>query len=196
MPLFYLFWRSVTGNYAYAGGVWALLAGSVVAMIQFFLGYFIEPGGFGFSRWLSGFVDIAVVPALIPILVYLILVVFRIFSGSINFANFALLWLIPVAAIKALSWSSLNDPVLLVLVPILWTDIAVGISFFIGIIMRGRKWLIFPALIAIFAIPLAAASSYWAFYAQKTSMGLLLLSAATLPMMVSMILAFIKAEDY
>jgi hypothetical protein len=195
IPLFYLFWRSVTGHNASAGGVWAILAGSIVAMIQFFLGNMIDPGGFGLSRWVSGCIDIVTLPALAPILVYLFLVSFKFISGEADFANFALLWLIPGAGIRALSWSSAGDPLLLALAPILWTAIAVGIPFFIGIIQRGRLLVIIPSALVIIIIPFAASCSYWAFYAQRTYMGLLFLFAAVAPMLVSMILSFIRAEN-
>ena len=195
IPLFYLFWRSVTGNNAPAGGVWAILAGSVVAMVQFFLGNLIDPGGFGLSRWVSGFVDIVSLPALAPIIVYLFLIGFRIVSGEADFANFALLWLIPVAAIRALSWSAEGNPLLLALVPVLWTAIAVGVSFFINIIQAGEILFIFPAFLAILIIPFAASCSYWAFFAQKTKWGLLFLFAALVPMLISVILSFVKARD-
>ena len=195
MPLFYLFWRAVTENDSPAGGVWALIAGSLVAMLQFFLGNLAEPGGFGVSRWVSGFVDIVALPALAPLLIYLFLVGFKIVSGTIDFANFALLWLIPCGAIRTLSWSSLNDPILLILVPLLWTAIAVGIPFFIGIILKSRIIVIIPAFLAILIIPFAAVFSYWAFYAQKVSLGFLFFSAAAVPMLVSMILSFIRSGD-
>lgn len=192
IPLFYLFWRSVTGNSAAAGGVWALIVGSVVALVQFFLGSLVEPGGFGFSRWLSGCIDIVTLPAVAPLVVYLILISFKIITGTANFANFALLWLIPGAAIRAVSWSSQHDPILLILVPLLWTAIAVGIPFFIAIIQNGKLFSIIPASLAILIIPIAAASCYWAFYSQKISLGFLLLLVAAAPMMVSMVLSFLK----
>jgi len=195
IPLFYLFWRSVTGNNTTAGGVWAILVGSIVAMIQFFLGNLVDPGGFGLSRWISGCIDIVTLPALAPIIIYFFLITFKFISGEPDFANFTLLWLIPSAAIRALSWSSLRDPILLVLVPVLWTAIAVGISFFINIIQRGRIFVIIPALLVILIIPFAAACSYWAFFAQKTYLGLLFLFAAVAPMLVSVILAFVRAQD-
>jgi len=191
-PLFYLFWRAVTGNQTYAGGLLALLAGSVLAFTQFFLGSFIEPGGFGLSRWISGCIDIVSLPALLPFLVYLVLIAFRLFSGTVNFANFALLWLIPAAAIRALGWISPGDPILLVLVPILWTAIAVGVSFFIKLIQTGRVLVIISASLGILAIPFAAASSYWAFFCQKSLMGYLFLAAAVIPMLVSIILSLVK----
>ena len=194
MPLFYLFWRTIGENDSPAGGVWALIVGSIVAMVQFFLGNFVEPGGFGVSRWVSGFIDIIALPALAPLLVYLLFAGFKIVSGTIDFANFALLWLIPGAAIRTLSWSSLNDPVLLILAPLLWTAIAVGIPFFIGIIQKSRIIVIIPSVLAILIIPFAATCSYWAFYAQKVSLGFLFLSAAAVPMLVSVVLSFVRAE--
>jgi len=116
VPLFCLFRRSISGEET-PGGVWALLLGSITAIFQFSLGYLVYPGGFGFSRWLYGFVDIVSLPALVPLLVYALFCLFRVFSGSADFANFALLWLIPVAALRAISWSPYGDPLLLVMVP-------------------------------------------------------------------------------
>jgi hypothetical protein len=193
-PLFYLLWRAVTRCDAHAGGLLALLAGSIFTFVQFFLGAFIEPGGFGLSRWLSGFVDIVGLPALLPFVIYLIPVVFRLVPGTVSFANFALLWLIPAAAIRALGWISSDDPILLVLVPVLWSTIAVGVSFFISLIQTGRIPVIISASLGILVVPLAAAGSYWAFFAHKTTMGYLLLSAAAVPMLVSMVFSLIKIE--
>ena len=195
MPLFYLLWRTISGCDTPAGGIWALLLGSIVALIQFFLGSLVEPGGFGFSRWVSGCIDIVTLPALAPILIYLFLVGLKIVSGTADFASFAILWLIPGAAMRAVSWSSQNDPILLVLVPVLWTAIAVGVSFFITIIQNSRVFVIILAFLAILIIPLTAACSYWAFYSQKSTLGFLFLSAAAAPMLVSMILSFVQARE-
>lgn len=195
IPLFYLFWRNLTGNEAFAGGVWAPLAGSIVALIWFFMGPIVDHGGFGISRWVSGCLDIIVLPALVPILFYLFLVCFKIISGNVNFANFALLWLIPGAAIKAISWSSQSDPILLVLVPILWTAIAVGIPFFAGFFQYGRLVVIIPASLGILVVPFAAACSYWAFFTQKSLWGFLFLFAAAAPMLVSLVMLLMKAEE-
>jgi len=195
IPLFYLFWHSIAGNNSAAGGIWAIVVGSVVALIQFFLGYLVEPGGFGFSRWMSGCIDIVTLPALAPLIVYFALINFKIITGTADFANFALLWLIPGAGISAVNWSSRHDPILLVLVPILWTAIAVGIPFFINLIVTSRKWVIVPASLAILIIPFASASSYWAFFSQKTCQGFLFLLAAVTPMLVSMIMAFVQAGE-
>jgi len=164
-------------------------------MIQFFLGNLVDPGGFGLSRWISACIDIIVLPALAPILVYFFLIAFKFVSGEADFTNFALLWLIPSAGIRALSWSSSGDPLLLALAPVLWTAIAVGIPFFINIILNSRPLVIISSLLVIIIIPLAASCSYWEFYAQRTYLGLLFLFVALVPMLVSMILAFIRAGD-
>ena len=193
-PLFYFFWCAITGSNASSGGVWAFLAGSVVALLHFFLGPLVDPGGFGLSRWLSAFVDIVTLPALAPFFLYLVLFGLKVIGGTANFANFALLWIIPGAIVRALSWISLHDPILLVLVPVLWTAIAVGVSFFISLMRTGRALAIIAAILCLPIVPLAAASSYWAFYGQKTFMGFLFLTAAATPMLVSVILSFVKAE--
>ena len=193
MPLFFLFWRGITGSKATAGGVLALLAGSVVALLQFFLGSLVEPGGFGLSRWFSGCIDIVVLPALAPFLIYLVLYSLKIITGAADFSNFALLWLIPGAAIRTLSWSSQHDPILLVLVPVLWTSIAVGLSFFITIIQNSRVYVIIPASLAILVVLFAAASSYWAFFSQKASMGVIFFFAAAVPMLVSVVMSFLRS---
>lgn len=191
-PFFYLFWRSVTGSQSFTGGVWAVLGGCVAALIQLFFGFIVDPGEFGVSRWLSGCIDIVVLPALIPFFIYLLLICFKVISGPYDFANFTQLWLIPCAGIRALTWSSQNDPIQLILVPILWTAISVGISSFISLVLRSRKLVIIPASLGILIIAFASASSYWAFFSQRSSAGFLLLLAAAAPMLVFMILAFNK----
>ncbi|MDR0475151.1 MAG: hypothetical protein LBH43_15945 [Treponema sp.] len=193
MPLFYLFWRSIGEKAAGSGGVWAMLLGSITALIQFFLGGLVEPGGFGFSRWLSACVDIIALPALLPILVYLIFIILRVVSGPLDFANFALLWLIPCAAIRSLAWNASRDPTLLVLAPVLWTSIAIGISFMIECIMNnGRFYVVIPCVLVIIAIPLGAASSWWAVYSQNLNIGFALLFAAMIPFIVSVIVSLVK----
>jgi hypothetical protein len=186
VPLFYLLRSSVSGGSG-TGGVWALLLGSVTAIVQFFLGDIISsPGGFGFSRWLFGFVDIVSVPVLIPLVLYAFLFIFRGISGDVDFAGFALLWIIPVAALRALSWSSLHDPILLVAVPLVWTALAAGIPFFINWMIGNFRW--YSAAVSILCmilLPVAAAAAYWAFFSQQTVLGFLLLFVVNIPMGIS-----------
>jgi hypothetical protein len=188
MPLFYLFWRSLSKPETEgSGGILALILGSIAAFIRFFLGAIINPGSFGLSRWFSACIDIVTLPAVLPLLVCLILSRFRI--PVPNYAGFALLWLIPVSAIQAVSWGAQNDPSLLVLTPILWTAIAVGIPFFSGIRRFPRTNI--PAVIAMAALPFLAATAYWAFFSQRTRLGFLLLAITLIPMGISVLRKFV-----
>jgi len=193
VPLFYLFRRSISGGNS-SGGVWALLFGSITAIVQFFLGDFVSPGGFGFSRWLFGFIDIVSLPVLIPLFLCALIFVFRGFSGEVDFAGFALLWIIPVGALRALSWSPLNDPILLVMVPLLWSALAAGISFFINWMINRFRW--YSAVVSILCIlllPLIAAAAYWAFFSQQTALGFLLLFLVHIPLGLSFIFGILQA---
>jgi len=192
VPLLYLLRRSITGTSS-SGSVWALLFGTITAIIQFFLGYFINPGGFGFSRWLFGFIDIVSLPVLIPFFICLLMLLLRGFSHDADFASFALLWLIPVAAMRALSWSSINAPVLLVAVPLLWTALAVGIPFFINWMINNFRWYsVIVSFICILALPLSASAAYWAFFSQQTELGFLLFFVTQIPFAFSMTLDILR----
>jgi len=187
VPLVYLLRRSITGTNS-SGGVWALLLGSITAIIQFFLGNLVSPGGFGFSRMLFGFIDVVSLPVLIPLFLYLLMFILRGLSGEVDFTNFALLWMIPVAALRAIGWSSRSDPILLITVPLLWTAIACGIGFFISwVAHRFRWWKIVISFPCIVLMPVIAAGSYWAFFSQQTLYGFLLLFAANIPLGLSLV---------
>ncbi|MDR1420879.1 MAG: hypothetical protein LBI86_10930 [Treponema sp.] len=178
--LFCLFYRSTAPGDESSGGAWALLLGSVAAVSRFFLGSFITPGGFGFSRWLSGFVDIVSVPVLLPFAVYFLFAAAGVFRGGAGIANFILLWLVPAGAMRAVGWSAGRNPILLVLVPLLWTSLACGVSLFAGFLLRGRVVLVIFSALAALALPLLAATVYWAFFSQRV-----LLGAALLPVILA-----------
>ena len=187
VPLFYLFRRSIAGASG-SSGVWALLLGSITAIIQFFLGYFISPGGFGYSRLLFGFIDIVSVPVLVPLFLYALLLLVRGFREKADFANFTLLWMIPFAALRALSWSSQSDPILLITVPLLWTALASGISFLINLMIVNFRWYkILISVPCILVLPVIAACAYWTFFSQQTHYGMGLLIAAHIPMIIALI---------
>jgi len=194
IPFFYLFRRSIAAESG-AGGVWALILGSITAIFQFLLGNFVQAGGFGLSRWMSGFVDIVALPVLIPFVIYIVCIAFRFFSGNFDFANFALLWMIPSAALHAISWSSQRSPILLLLVPLLWTALAVGIPLFINLIIQYFRWfVVILCALCILALPLLAVSAYWAFFSQQLLRGFLFFALTMIPMIISMIYDFVRAK--
>ena len=194
VPLFYFFRRSFSTGCG-AGAVWALILGSITAFFQFFFGNLVNPGGFGFFRWLYGFVDIVSLPVLLPFLVYSILVYFKLISEKTDFANFALLWIMPTAAFRALSWSVLRDPVLLVLVPVMWTALAVGIQFFMELITEYTRWyVIFFSVLCICLLPAAAAAAYWAFFSQQNMLGFMIAAAVIAPLLFATIMDFLHVR--
>lgn len=183
IPVVY-FLRRPSGE---AASLWALPLGGVAVIIQFFLGPIITPDGFGISRWMNGFIDITGLPAIVPIVVCLLLVMVKAFPPDVDYAGFALLGLAPLAAFYAMSGTHLA-PIPLVIVPLLWIAQAVGISFFIGCIVSKPRWyVIIPAVVGIAALPLVAATSWWAFFVHRAVMGGALLAASLAPTVVSVI---------
>ncbi|GHV85720.1 hypothetical protein AGMMS50230_13280 [Spirochaetia bacterium] len=118
----------------------------------------------------------------------------RIISAQANFTNYAFLWLIPVAAVRALGWSSQNDPILLMAVPVLWTAVVVGMGLIIRFIQNAWGWIVIPAIAGALALPLAAATAYWAFFAQHTVLGFLLFILCLGPMGVSITISFMESR--
>jgi hypothetical protein len=166
--------------------IWALPLGGVVATIQYFLGPLLEPGAFGLSRWLSGFVDIISLPVLIPLIVCAILVMFKKFSARVDYAGFTLMWLVPLAAIHAMS--NLPSLIPLVFVPLLWIVQALGISFFIRcMIKKPHPAVIVFSVLGIIALPIIATTSWWAFFINDLPLGFSLLGAGLLLALISLI---------
>ena len=185
VPLFYGFCRSL--NESGRGSIFALLFGSITAVIQFLLGDIITPGGFGFSLWLYGFIDIVCMPVLLPVILYALYLVLR-RSGEGDFTSFVLFWLIPVGAFRALSWSAQNDPLLLVAVPLLWTALAAGISFLIYLLMESySKITKIGYLLCLLLLPVFGALTYWAFFSQKTFLGFLFFVVTQVPLGLSFV---------
>jgi hypothetical protein len=135
-------------------------------------------------------VDIVALPAALPLLACVLLVRLRVLGGAVNYTNFALLWLIPGAAMRAVSWSALKDPFLLMLTPVLWTAIAVGVPFFIVMMGKSGRWLIIPQALAMVVLPFLAATVYWAFFSQQNWLGILLFLLSLIPVGVAAVANF------
>ena len=190
IPLFYLFWRSINDDETASGEVWAFILGAIAAGLYLFFGPIIEGEGFGFSRLLSGAIDIVVLPAILPFLLCFLFARTGIIKENANYTNFALIWILPMAILRAFTWSTTKDPIFLVLVPLLWTAIAVGIPLFISLILSSRiPWLIILGSLGILTIPFSTAWSYWAFYVHRTFLGYILLLAAVAPGIMNIIFA-------
>jgi len=187
MPLFYFFRRSISAKKNSMAG-WALLFGCAAVLLPYLTGPFIAPSGFGLSCWLNGFIDIVSLPVLVPIVVCVLLIAFRLFPADADIGGFTFLWLVPAAFYLSVNRSVLYSPLMLVLVPLLWTVQTLGISFFIDCIMKYRRWyIIIPSIMAAASLPLIASSAWWAFYSQQTLAGCLFLFVSVIPALVSLI---------
>jgi len=187
IPAFYLFRRSVFNEKDVMG--WqALLLGCAFVIVRYFTGPFITPAGFGLSRWLDGFINIVSLPVILPVAVCVLLSALNLFSSDVDFGGFTFLWLVPASLYYSVAEPVTYSPLMLVLVPLLWTTQALGISFFIDCIIKYRRWyVIIPSIPAIIILPLIASTSWWAFFSQQTRIGCLSLFLSVIPALVSMI---------
>ena len=182
IPLLYLL-RRRPGE---GESLWALPLGAVAVVMQFLIGPLAAPGGFGFPRWVSGFVDVVGLPALIPLIVCGALIVLRVFPRDADYAGFALLWLAPLAAARSISGAS-PSPIPLIVVPLLWSALALGIPFFInGMVQNPRAYIVFFATLGIAALIIAAVTSWWAFFAHQNLLGAPLLLLSVTPAVISL----------
>ena len=176
-----------------------MLFGSAVVIIEFFAGPLVHPGAFGFYRWLSGFVDIVSVPVLVPLILYLLFVEMNLVSSKTDYAGFVLLWLIPLAAFRTAGWLSTQSPVMLLVVPLLWTSLALGVPALFEYARKRDSWYgMAPAVLCMAILPFSAATSWWAFFIHETLMGFLFLVISAIPALVSTALSFarlISARD-
>jgi len=186
--MIYFFRRSISGGKNGMGWL-ALLLGCAVVFLRYLTGPLVTPTGFGLSCWLSGFIDIVSLPVLVPVAVCVTLIAKRYFPSDTDIGGFTLLWLIPLTFYYSLDRSLLYSPVMLVLVPLLWTTQALGVSFFITRIIKYPRWYVIPpSILAVIVLPLAAATSWWAFYVQQTQIGCLFLFVNIMPALISLIL--------
>jgi len=157
-----------------------------MVILRYLFGPLAEPGGFGLSRWISGLIDVVGLPALLALVVCGVLAALRVIPRDVDYTGFALLWLIPPAAIQAVS-SVPPTFISLIVVPLLWSAQALGISFFINCMTKNpRGHIVFFCTLAIAALPVAAVTSWWAFFAHQPLGGSLLLVVTLIPAALSM----------
>lgn len=193
IPLFYVLRRIFVPETV--GGIWALPLGAAAVILQYFAGPLILPGDFGFSRWLSGFVDIIGLPVLIPLLLCFALMAAKVLSSGTDFVSFTLLWFIPMAVIRSMRWNSPPSLVLLVLVPFLWSSLAFGLPFFFNYIKKLPYWqVVIPSAIGMVVLPLAATTSWWAFFSHRPVLGFLFLAITAAPMAISIAADFMRIK--
>ena len=195
VPVFFLFWASLVPYRFDASSVWAVILGSFVGVMQFFLPPVINAGAFGFARWLHIFAEMVAGPVLVPLLLYALLLFVRLVKPRDGFAGFSLLWLTPYALMRAASWSGDNDPLRLVLIPLLWTAIAAVASELIDLAARKNPVIAIAAILGAIAISPVASTVYWAFFCHKTVLGCSLLAITLIPLIAAAGKHFLTRPD-
>jgi hypothetical protein len=192
--LFFFFWKSLSDDHAVStGGIWALVLGSILAIVHYLASPLITSGEFGLLQWTKGFVDVVVFPSLIALLVCLLFKLLRFFSAAINITNFLLLWSIPFGIFQMMTYSNQAEPLYLVIVPLLWIALAVGFGFLITIIPIVRRMIAVLCIAGAVFLPFIAATAYWALFCQNYALGYSLFGVTLLPMLVHTGILFVKA---
>jgi hypothetical protein len=193
IPLVLLLWVSLNSkNGGNPGGVPAFVLGSAASVLHYLSYPPIHAAGLGFSLWLFALINIVLIPAVLPFLVFLLLAVPGFLKGKADSAGFVLFWLVPSGIIRAAGLGARHDPFYLILIPLLWTMLTLGISFFARLIRENRFPLIVP-LLAILLMPPAAAAVFWAFSGQMVTAGFILLAVLAIPFVAALAAACFKS---
>jgi hypothetical protein len=192
--VFFLFWKSLSDEHAVSvGGIWALVLGSIFAVIHYLASPIITSGEFGLLQWMISLVDVIVFPSLIALVICLLFKLLKIFSAAINITNFLLLWSIPFAIIRMMINSTQAEPLYLVIVPLIWMGLAVGFGFFIKMILLVSRLISVLCVMCAVFLPFIAATAYWAFFCQNYILAYFLLGITLLPMIIHVGMLFVKA---
>ena len=192
VPLSYSLRRLIAAGSG-RGSILALIFGSVAVIIKFFAGPMVDPGAFGFYRWLSAFVDIVSIPVLVPLVLYLLFVEMQIISPKTDYIGFTLVWLIPLSAFRVTTWISAPSPIMLVLVPVLWTALAVGMPVLFACAKKRTEWhAIAPFIFGMAVLPFSAATSWWAFFSHQPLTGFFFLLVTIAPAFVAVVFAIVS----
>ena len=187
LPLvFFLFWKSLSDdNRVSPGGIWALVLGTVLAIVQYMFRPVISSGEFGLIQWLAGFVNIIALPVLAGLVVCLLFKLLNLFSSGMNITNFLLLWCIPFGIFWTMAYSKSTEPLYLVIVPLLWVGMAVGFGFFISKIGEVSTFTAVFCIAGAVILPFVAATAYWFLFCQNYLLGYMLFGAALVPMVIN-----------
>lgn len=191
IPALYLWRRSLHSEkkapFPEPGVISGFCLGLAAAFVRSSVGEVFVQRGFGFSSFAAQLIDGAPFDALLPIASYSLIRRFgasrRPFDQS-EAAVFALSWLTPLCAFRAVFWSSVPDPVLLMVVPVLFAALALSLPYWIGKIIDDYGTAQAAAIAVSFSLPFAAAATTWAFNSQRLFLGALffcLSVAASIP---------------
>jgi hypothetical protein len=188
-PLVLFLWNSLnTEKRGSSGGIWAFILGTLVSVFHYLFYPFVKASGFGLSLWFHALVDIVFVPVALPFLVFALFAGLGLFGGGADPAKFVLSALIPAGVVGTIGWSGQNAPLYLVLVPLIWTLLALGVSFFPRLVSGNfLSWVI--TFLSIIVLAPVAAFVFQAFYGQIPFTGFLLLALLSIPALIALVTA-------
>ena len=168
IPVLYLFVEALQQpqDREKKGLVLSILGGSFVGVFTFFIPRLVPESSFGFLRWLHGFIDVVAFPVLLPLSVRYALQIRYKHQGYIEINQFILIWLIPVALVKSIHWNMHKDGILLVLTPLLWGALSIGIPRLLQKAEEELGFLSFLAYASAVLLPLVATTAYWAWFSK------------------------------
>jgi len=172
VPFFCVLWRtlpSIIGSARVRPVVMGLVCGCLLLPPLVLFTPIVNASGFGLSRALSALLDMT---GLLPFAGLLFFGLFRLLRllPECEAADFTPPFIVPLSAAKALSWEETGNPLYALLPPLLWTSLCVCFSLAVTLgAAKGATALrrVLAGLVLVVS-PLAAAFSWWAFFAQKT----------------------------
>ncbi|MFA6507575.1 MAG: hypothetical protein WCT14_15850 [Treponemataceae bacterium] len=185
VPAFYVFRRDSLSEEKSAfpepGVISGFILGLIAAFIRFSWGELFSLRGYGFAAFAVQLIDGAPYDALLPIACYAFLRRFgrprRRFDET-EAVNFSLAWLVPICALRSIYWSSVPDPVRLVIIPILFVSLAVSFPHWIRKALDEYGLSQAIAIIVVVLSPLTVAGVSWAFFTHRPIFGLVFFCAA------------------
>lgn len=144
------------------GLVLALLGGSFMGVLNFFIPHLIPELSYDVLLWLRGFIDVVAIPVLLPLAFRYVIQIRYKHKNYIEINQFILIWLIPVALVKSIQWNHNKDGILLVLVPLLWGALSTGIPWLIKKAEEEIGFISFLVYAAAVLLPVIATTAYWA----------------------------------
>lgn len=179
LPVFCLFW-GVSGVEAaphlrkirFFEKAAALAAGAILGTVRFFIMNFWTARGFGLSRFIGAVIDYTFLPVAIPFVICLVITYIerRIIKREeiIDWTFWLLLSLAPSLIVCATRWGTEKNPLNLMLIPLLWTIIAVHAHPICLFWTQKKPPRFIAGAAAVFAASgLVSAAVYWAYFSSK-----------------------------
>lgn len=189
----YFFRRSLKNSGPFRGEhLFSVALALVVALLLEALGPLVESRGFGLSAWFHGAVDYFILPVFLPLGIWTLVKKERGRRLSIDAVDFTLLWLVPVSIIGCIRWSVQVESLHLVLIPLLWSALAVALPFLVTLARESLGSRAFFSVLSVILLPLVAITAYWAFFGQRILIGLLCTLLSLAPMVVQFVLDYRK----